>query len=146
MWTGSRRDGRDPFRDKRIIPFPRQRDRNRNRYRIRVLNHWIYHWLLSLGCQRPTSNSLKVASHGEISIFFPCCFFLHLDVGYVLQLLILKHYKTQGRVFSNRGRMMRMKKKENLSNIRNLGFILIFPNLWYFDILCNFHRFIYRLF
>jgi len=41
MSTISRRDDRAPFRDKRIIPFPRHRDRNRNRDRIRVLNHWL---------------------------------------------------------------------------------------------------------
>ena len=36
-----RRNGRDPFRDKRFRALPRHRDRNRNRDRIRVLNHWF---------------------------------------------------------------------------------------------------------
>jgi len=37
-----RRNGRDPFRDKRFRALPRHRDQNRNRDRIRILNHWFY--------------------------------------------------------------------------------------------------------
>ena len=33
---------------------------------------------------KTTSNSLKVVSHGENSKIFPCHFFLHIDVGFML--------------------------------------------------------------
>lgn len=91
---------------------------------VHCIDYVIDSYLLVVKGLHPILSRLLLME--KIQRIFLVAFIYMSILGLCFNSLILTHYKTWGRVFSNRGKMIWMKKKGNLSHIRILEFILIF--------------------